>query len=153
MGETEMQKVIQEIGGPFVDCYTPVNCNVGHAYISSDGTAYLGLGNPESLGNDQSIPLGQKEEIEFYHSLQLFPYFKNASPITSNGNRASSNFPPAWLNIAGENLSFDAFRFGNDFKSFEESQNFSDWMDHIGHPVTPEWLDNFLDLKIGRAHV
>lgn len=147
MGATEMQKVIQETGGPFVDCYTPVNCNVGHAHIAADGTAYLGLGNPDHAEGDPNFPKGQKEEIEFYHSLQLFQYFIHGTSVSSKGTITSANFPPAWINVAGENFTFDAYRFENDFKSFAKSQDFSDWMNHQGHPITPEWLDGFLDIK------
>ena len=147
MGQAEMQKIIDETGGPFVDCYMPTNCNVGHAHIGPDGTAYIGLGNPDNVQGDKNFPLGQKEEIEFYHALQLMYYFKNHSPITTKDNKPSSNFPPAWLNMAGENFTFDAMRFENDYKGFSSAQNFTGWMNQIGHPVTPDWLDNYLNIK------
>jgi hypothetical protein len=147
MGSTEMQKVTQETGGPFVDCYTPTNCNVGHAHIAADGTAYIGLGNPDHAEGDPNFPKGQKEEIEFYHALQLYQYFKHGSSISAKGTITSPNFPPAWINIPGENFTFDAFRFEGEYKAFAAAQDFSYWMGHIGHIVSPEWLAEFLDIK------
>jgi len=147
MGADEMQKVLRETGGPFVDCYTPTNCNVGHAHIAADGTAYIGLGNPDHAEGDPNFQKGQKEEIEFYHSLQLFQYYKHETSVTSKGTITSPNFPPAWINIAGENLTFDAFRFESDYQNFRMSQNFSEWMNQLGHPITARWLDDFLDIK------
>ena len=147
MGTTEWQNVINTIGGPFVDCYTPTNCNVGHAFISADGTAYIGLGNPDHAEGDSNFVLGQKEEIEFYHSLQLFQYFKHGSQVTSKGTIVSANFPPAWINVAGENFTFDSLRFEGNLNGFIRAQNFTDWMNHIGHPISPEWLSDFLDIK------
>ena len=147
LGSEELKAVVKEIGGPFVDCYTPTNCNVGHAYIATDGTAYIGLGNPSNAGGDPNFALGQKEIVEFYHALQLFYYYKNNSPITAINNISTPNFPPAWLNVAGENYVFDAMRFEKDYNGFRSAQNFSDWMNHLGHPVTQEWLDDFLNIK------
>jgi hypothetical protein len=147
MGAAELQRILQETGGPFADCYTPVNCNVGHAHVAPDGTVYIGIGNPDNAGGDPNFTMGQKEEIEFYHSLQLYQYYLHGTSVSSKGTIMSENYPPAWINIPAENFAYDALRFENNYASFATNQNFSPWMHQLGHPITQEWLNNFLDIK------
>ena len=152
MGAENESKYLAFAGGPFADCYTPVSCQVGHAYVPDDGTAYIGLGIPDNLsdggGNDLvDIPQGQREAIEFYHSLQLYPYFRNKSPITNKNNKTSANYPPAWLNLAGENFVFETLKNQSNLPAFEKSQDNSGWMSNIANPFTLDWLHNFLSIK------
>ena len=147
IGSDQLAAIEREIGGPFISCDNSDVCNVGHAHISEDGTAIIAIGTSSNgVGNVDSV-LGGKEISEFYHSLQLIPYHQNKSQISTTDNRMSPNFPPAWLNIPAENLIFASYKFKDDFKGFANSQNFSDWMNHQGHPVTIEWLENFLEIR------
>ena len=147
IGSDQLAAIEREIGGPFISCDNSDFCNVGHAHISEDGTAIIAIGTSSNGVGDVDSVLGGKEISEFYHSLQLIPYHQNKSQISTTDNRMSPNFPPAWLNIPAENLIFASYKFKDDFRGFANSQNFSDWMNHQGHPVTIDWLENFLEIR------
>jgi hypothetical protein len=151
MGADEYQKIIGAIGGPFVDCYTPKSCNVGHAYIASDGTAYLGLGEPDSLEDfpgDTNLLAGSLEATEFYHALDLYPHFlaKGQVSVSSNG-QTMSDVPPNWLGVGSENFTFSAIAFGNDEQGFINSMHEKNWIDSSIHNFSTSWLNSYLDLS------
>jgi hypothetical protein len=153
LGASDMQNYVQYASGPFVDCYTPTSCNVGHAFIASDGTAYIGIGLPDKLtdfpgsGMEKTLPLGQIETVEFYHALQLMYYYVNKSVITTNQNIISGNFPPSWLNIGSENYTTSVLQFANDSQGYVRSMAIKGWINSVVPNFSLDWLTNYLSLE------
>jgi hypothetical protein len=151
MGAADMQNFITEAGGPFVDCYTPTSCDVGHAYIGSDGTAYMGIGVPDNIadvGSNAADHLaGQTEIVEFYHALEIYPYFLNKHPFVTNHGRTSDNFPPQWMAIGSENMTNETLPFNPNEFSLTASLNNRGCFEWINVEPTTEWLTNYLNIS------
>jgi hypothetical protein len=135
-------------GGPFVDCYTPTNCDVGHAFIGVDGNAYLGAGIPDTLAQVIYAPgIGGVEVIEFYHSLNLLPYHLNSlSVIAQKQNIKSPNLPPFWMNQGGEGLMSLLFASKNNLNGFTRMTGRKWWVDQKIPNFGPEWINNYLNI-------
>jgi hypothetical protein len=150
MGKENDQKNLDETNGPFVSCYTPTSCEVGHAFIGIDGTAYLGMGIPDTLAEAESSGGGKGglEKVEFYHALQLFNYHVNSLLLKSAGQNFQSPYlPPSWLNIGSENLITTSLKYLNDFSGFSQSTSYKDWTNQVIPKFGQDWLNNYLDIS------
>jgi len=105
MGSDQYQAELQSHGGSIVKCTIPNDCSDGDSYITSSGTDFIAVGLPNKNSEQSNSPftIGGTEMTEFYHGLQLEYYSKNNSPITTQDNYFSSNWPPMWFNFGAEN--------------------------------------------------
>jgi len=150
MGTENLQKNVDETTGPFVRCNNDTNCDVGGAIIGTDGTAYLGIGLPDTQSEAESSGGGNGgvEKVEFYHALQLFNYHTNSLPITSQGrNLQSVHLPPFWLNIGGENLVSNGLAYAKSYDRFKQMSGYKNWTDQIIPNFGTDWLNEYLDIK------
>jgi hypothetical protein len=150
MGTENLQKNVDETTGPFVRCNNDTNCDVGGALIGTDGTAYLGIGLPDTQSEAESSGGGNGgvEKVEFYHALQLFNYHTNSLPITSQGrNLQSVHLPPFWLNIGGENLVSNGLAYAKSYDRFKQMSGYKNWTDQIIPNFGTDWLNEYLDIK------
>lgn len=150
MGKENDQKNYSETTGPWVDCYTPTSCDVGHALIGLDGTAYLGIGLPETRAEAERSGGGKGgvEKVEFYHALQLFNYHTNSLVLKGSGqNIQSPYFPPIWLNYGGENLTNDSLKHYGNYMNFKNTRGLKGWIDQAIPNFSIEWLNIYLDTK------
>ena len=149
MGSENDQKHTSETTGPFVDCYTPVSCDVGHAFIGLDGVAYIGIGVPDTIEEAKRAAggFGGVEVVEFYHSLNLFPYYVNSlSVVAPKQNTHSSNLPPTWLSIGSENVMSAGLAYKNDLNNFTKVSGKKYWIDEVITGFDLEWLNNYLSI-------
>ena len=150
MGAENEQKNVNETTGPFINCNSPTSCEVGHALIGLDGTAYIGIGLPDTLEEAERSGGGKGgvERVEFYHALQLFNYFNNSLQINSQGrNIQSPNLPPTWLNIGGENLVSTALCYRDDLATFKKVSGLKNWTDQVVPNFSPEWISSYLNIE------
>ena len=150
MGKENYQKNYDETTGPFVGCNTQNSCDVGHALIGIDGTAYLGIGLPDTLLEAQRSGggYGGVEKVEFYHALQLFNYHINSLTLKAGGqNIQSSYLPPTWLNIGGENLVSVGLKYIDDNWGFSQSVRYKSWTNEVVPNFSLDWLNNYLNIS------
>ncbi len=150
MGRENDQKNYDETTGPWVDCYTPTSCDVGHALIGLDGTAYLGIGIPDTLAEAERSGGGKGgvEKVEFYHALQLFNYHTNSLVLRSGGQNIQSLFlPPTWLNIGAENLANQGLKNIDDYIRFKNGTRYKDWVNQTIPNFSIDWLNNYLSIS------
>ena len=148
MGASDYSADQAQTVGLFVDCYTATSCKVGHAFIGSDGTAYMGIGLPDSLakdGSDSALPLGQLEGVEFYHALEIYPYYLNHNPFSTIQNKTTPNFPPQWFAFGSENFTTTVLQFGKNQQGFVMSMNTSGWLKDVIPNFSQDWLNQYLD--------
>ena len=149
MGPENDKKHTTETTGPFVDCYTPTSCDVGHAFIGNDGVAYLGLGIPDTLEEAKRAAggFGGVEVVEFYHSLNLLPYHLNSVSVAApKVNTKSPLQPPFWLKQGSENLMSSSLAFKNDLKGYIQNGGRKSWVDQTIPNFGPEWIDEYLSI-------
>ena len=150
MGRENDQKNYDETTGPWVTCYTTTSCDVGHALIGLDGTAYLGIGIPDTLAEAQKSGGGKGgvEKVEFYHALQLFNYHTNSLVLKAGGQNIQSSFlPPTWLNIGGENLVNLGLSYSENYSNFKYGTRYKDWVNQTIPNFSVEWLNNYLNIS------
>ena len=149
MGSENDKKHTTETTGPFVDCYTPTSCDVGHAFIGNDGVAYLGLGIPDTLEEAKRAAggFGGVEVVEFYHSLNLLPYHLNSLSVAAPKANTKSPFqPPFWLKQGSENLISSSLAFKKDLKGYTQNSGRKAWVDQTIPNFGPEWIDEYLSI-------
>ena len=149
MGPANDELYRLETTGPFVDCYTPTSCDVGHGFIGVDGNVYLGLGVPDTAEEvTGGAGVGGVEVVEFYHSLELMPYRINSlSIVGQKQNVLSSNLPPFWMNQGSEGLMYFSLAYKNDLKGFiEKASRKSYEVDQNIKDFSPDWINNYLDI-------
>ena len=148
MGTENDQLHMTETTGPFVDCYTPTGCDVGHGFIGVDGYSYLGFGVPDTLAEVIRAPgLGGVEVTELYHSLNLFPYYKSSLPIIAQKqNIKSPNLPPFWMNQGSEGLMQALLANKNDLNGFIRAIGRKYWTEQMIPNFSPEWINNYLNI-------
>lgn len=149
MGKENDQKNYDETTGPWVGCYTQTSCDVGHAFIGLDGTAYLGIGIPDSRAEAERTGGGKGgvEKVEFYHALQLFNYHTNSVVLRAGGQNIQSSFlPPTWLNIGAENLVNQGLANSEIFSKFENGTRYKDWVNQAIPNFTLDWLKSYLNI-------
>ena len=150
MGRENDQKNFDETSGPWVSCNSQVSCAVGHAVIGLDGTAYIGIGLPETRAEAERSGGGKGgvEKVEFIHALQLFNYHTNSLVLKGLGqNIQSPYFPPIWLNYGGENLTSDILFHSDNYMNFKSTRGLKDWTDQVIPNFSIEWLNTYLDIK------
>jgi hypothetical protein len=150
MGTENDQKHRLETTGPFVDCYSPTSCDVGHAFIGNDGIAYLGLGIPDTLDEAKKTAggLGGVEVVEFYHSLNLFPYFLNSvSVIAPKQNTKSPLQPPFWFKQGSENVMAMSLSYKNNLSTFMQMSGRKSWVNQTIPDFGPDWINRYLDIS------
>jgi len=149
MGLENDQKHTSETTGPFVDCYTQTSCDVGHAFIGLDGTAYLGLGTPDTLEEVKRSPgIGGVEVVEFYHSLNLFPYYVNSLSVAAPKTNTKSPYqPPFWMKQGSENLMSASLAYRNSLKGFIQASGRKSWVDQTIPDFGPEWINTYLNIE------
>jgi hypothetical protein len=150
MGTENDQKHRLETTGPFVDCYSPTSCDVGHAFIGNDGIAYLGLGIPDTLEEAKKTAggLGGVEVVEFYHSLNLLPYHLNSvSVVAPKQNTKSPLQPPFWYKQGSENVMSMSLTHKNDLTSFKQMSGRKAWVNQVIPDFGPDWINNYLDIS------
>ena len=150
MGAENLKKNVDETTGPFVRCNNDTNCDVGGALIGTDGTAYLGIGLPDTQSEAESSGGGNGgvEKVEFYHALQLFNYHTNSLAIPSIGrNMQSVYLPPFWLNIGGENLVSNGLLNAKNYEQFKQSSGYKNWANQVVPGFNEDWINEYLDIK------
>ena len=150
MGAENDRKHRLETTGPFVDCYSPTSCDVGHAFIGNDGIAYLGLGIPDTFEEAKKTAggIGGIEVVEFYHSLNLLPYYLNSvSVIAPKQNTKSPLQPPFWFKQGSENVMSMSLAHKNDLKTFTQMSGRKSWVNQTIPDFGPDWINNYLDIS------
>jgi len=149
MGAENDQLHKSETTGPFVDCYTPTSCDVGHGFVGVDGVSYLGFGVPDTLAEVLRSPgLGGVEVTEFYHSLNLLPYHLNSlSVVAQNQNIKSPNLPPFWMNQGSEGLMQSLLANKSDLNGFAKAIGRKSWTEQTIPDFSPEWINNYLNIS------
>lgn len=150
MGAENIKKNVDETTGPFVRCNNATNCEVGGALIGFDGTAYLGIGLPDTQAEAESSGGGNGgvEKVEFYHALQLYNYHTNSLPILSQGqNLQSAYLPPFWLNIGGENLVSNGLANAKSYERSRQMSGYKNWADQVVPGFNQDWINEYLDIK------
>jgi hypothetical protein len=150
MGAENDRKHRLETTGPFVDCYSPTSCDVGHAFIGNDGIAYLGLGIPDTFKEAKKTAggIGGIEVVEFYHSLNLLPYYLNSvSVIAPKQNTKSPLQPPFWFKQGSENVMSMSLAHKNDLKTFTQMSGRKSWVNQTIPDFGPDWINNYLDIS------
>lgn len=150
MGKENDQKNYDETTGPWVDCYTPTSCDVGHALIGLDGTAYIGIGIPDTTAEAERAAGGPGgvEKVEFYHALQLFNYHANSLILKSAGQNIQSPFlPPTWLNLGTENLVNQGLKNIDSHSKFRNSTRYKFWVDQVIPNFSIDWLNSYLNIS------
>jgi hypothetical protein len=150
MGVENDQKHKLETTGPFVDCYSPTSCDVGHAFIGNDGIAYLGLGIPDTLEEAKKTAggVGGVEVVEFYHSLNLLPYHLNSvSVVAPKQNTKSPLQPPFWFKQGSENVLSMSLAYKNDLTTFKLMSGRKSWVSQTIPDFGPDWIDKYLDIS------
>ena len=150
MGKENDQKNYEETTGPWVDCYTPTSCDVGHALIGIDGTAYLGIGIPDTRAEAERTGggIGGIEKVEFYHALQLFNYHSNSLVLKSAGQNIQSPFmPPTWLNLGTENLVNRGLKNIDSYSNYKNGTRYKFWVDQVIPNFSVDWLNNYLNVS------
>jgi hypothetical protein len=154
MGAENDQLHKAETTGPFVDCYTPTSCDVGHGFVGVDGVSYLGFGVPDTLAEVLRSPgLGGVEVTEFYHSLNLLPFHLNSlSVVAQNQNIKSPNLPPFWMNQGSEGLMQSLLANKTDLNGFIKAVGRKSWTEQTIPDFSPEWINNYLNIaNLGNA--
>jgi hypothetical protein len=149
MGPENDKKHTLETTGPFVDCYTPTSCDVGHAFIGYDGVAYLGLGIPDTLEEARRAAggFGGVEVVEFYHSLNLLPYHLNSLSVAAPKVNTKSPFqPPFWLKQGSENLMSASSTYKNNLNGFIQNGGRKSWVSQTVPNFGPEWIEDYLSI-------
>jgi hypothetical protein len=149
MGPENDKKHTMETTGPFVDCYTPTSCDVGHAFIGYDGVAYLGLGIPDTVEEAKRSAggFGGVEVVEFYHSLNLLPYYLNSLSVAApKANTKSPYQPPFWMKQGSENLMSASLAFKKDLKGYIQNSGRKSWVDQTIPNFGPEWINDYLSI-------
>ncbi len=150
MGIENVQRHKLEATGPFVDCYSPTSCDVGHAFIGNDGVAYLGLGIPDTLDEAKKTAggVGGVEVVEFYHSLNLLPYHLNSvSVVAPKQNTKSPLQPPFWFKQGSENVMSMSLAHKNDLTAFKQMSGRKSWVNQAIPDFGPDWINNYLDIS------
>lgn len=150
MGKENDQKNIDETTGTWVSCNAMTSCAVGHALIGLDGTAYLGIGLPETRAEAERNGGGNGgvEKVEFYHALQLFNYHTNSVVLRNAGQNIQSPFlPPTWLNIGGENVVSDVLKNSKNYLTYKTNVGYKDWTNQVIPNFSLEWLNNYLNIS------
>ena len=150
MGAENIKKNVDETTGPFIRCNNATNCEVGGALIGFDGTAYLGIGLPDTQAEAESSGGGNGgvEKVEFYHALQLYNYHTNSLPILSQGqNLQSAYLPPFWLNIGGENLVSNGLANAKSYERSRQMSGYKNWADQVVPGFNQDWINEYLDIK------
>jgi hypothetical protein len=146
----EFQRAYDDHGGPLVKCNVPGDCDDGDAYVGLDGIGYMAVGVSIKPAPDMKAryEVANAETTEFYHCIQKNFYSINKSSRPKVNGLSAPNQPPHWLSSSSENTTSQVLANKNDFEEFAKGQkSFKSWAKRLDINFTPEWVDNYVDIK------